>query len=218
MATSIDYRKSIGRGTVYREIPLYYPLLKRGMDIGLSLFALIVLSPFLLMIGAIIKLTSEGPIFFKQKRMGKNHKVFHMIKFRSMVANAEALMADLLDQNERDGPVFRIENDPRCTKIGNIMRKYSIDELPQLINILNGDMSIVGPRPPIVSEVEKYDSWHHKRFQVQPGLTCYWQIDLNRTMPFDDWVKTDIKYINNMSLLLDTLLIIKTIPVIFRGH
>jgi lipopolysaccharide/colanic/teichoic acid biosynthesis glycosyltransferase len=155
--------------------------IKRLFDIISSAAALVLLSPMLLTVALIIKLTSRGPVFFRQRRVGLHGKPFNMLKFRSMVTNAEELKAKLEAHNEQSGPVFKIKNDPRITPIGRFIRKYSIDELPQLLNVLRGEMSVVGPRPPLPSEVEKYAAWQRRRLSVRPGLTCIWQVSAGPT-------------------------------------
>lgn len=192
-----------------------YRLLKRGMDIVLSVLALIVLSPLMLIVALAIRIESKGPVLFCQKRIGRNQREFVMYKFRSMCQDAESMLAKLQEKNERDGPVFKIAQDPRVTKVGAFLRKTCIDELPQLLNILKGDMSLVGPRPPLPREVEQYTPYHLKRLDITPGLTCYWQIS-NRNMTFDQWVETDLRYIREQSVLVDISIIIKTFLVVFK--
>lgn len=154
-----------------------------------------------------------------QKRVGLNGKVFRFYKFRSMIVNAESLLNELKDKNEKDGPVFKIKNDPRITRIGKFIRRTSIDELPQLFNILKGDMSFVGPRPALPKEVEQYSPYHRQRLLVKPGLTCYWQASSERDdISFDEWMTLDIKYIMNQSFRLDIKLIFKTFKVVFTGQ
>ncbi|WP_241210956.1 sugar transferase [Halobacillus sp. BAB-2008] len=193
-----------------------YLFAKRVIDISFSLIALIVLSPFFLLISLLIKIEDpKGPVFFSQSRAGKNNKEFKMYKFRSMVSNAEELKEKLMDQNEAEGPVFKIKEDPRVTKVGKFIRRTSIDELPQLINILNGNMSLVGPRPPLPQEVAQYNSYEMQRLKVVPGLTCYWQVSGRSNLSFEEWVNLDIKYICNRNLFLDLKLILKTVKVLF---
>ncbi len=192
--------------------------LKNTFSVLSSLFVLIIWAPVLFFIASTIKLTSKGPVFFKQKRVGLRGRTFHMYKFRTMVVNAEALQANLMDANEADGPVFKIKNDPRITKIGKFLRKTGLDELPQFINILKGDMSLVGPRPPIPSEVEQYERWQLRRLSMKPGITCTWQIKPNRNdISFEDWMKMDLNYIDNWSNKLDFLLFLKTIRTVLKG-
>ena len=192
--------------------------LKNVFSVLAALFILIVWSPILLLITLLIKLTSKGPIFFKQKRVGLRGRTFYMFKFRTMVINAEDLQKDLMAANEADGPVFKIKNDPRITKIGKFLRKSGLDELPQFFNVLLGDMSLVGPRPPIPSEVKKYERWQLRRLSMKPGITCTWQIKPNRnSISFDDWMKMDLQYIDNWSNKLDIVLFFKTIKTMLKG-
>ena len=193
-----------------------YRFFRRLQDIVLSLLALLVLWPVLLVIAIIIVLDSPGagPIFV-QTRVGKNGKEFRFYKFRSMCPNAEAKLEELLDQNEMEGPAFKIKEDPRITRFGKFIRATSIDELPQLINVLRGDMSIVGPRPALPREVAQYDAYAMQRLIVSPGLTCYWQIQPNRNqLSFDEWLELDIKYINERSFLTDWKIIFATIRTV----
>lgn len=193
-----------------------YEFIKRVMDVVCSAFGLVVLLPVFAVTALMVK-TDGGPAFYSQIRVGKNNKHFRMYKFRSMCVNADALLEDLIPYNEADGPAFKIKDDPRITKVGKIIRKYSIDELPQLVNILKGDMSIVGPRPPLVREVEQYNSYQMQRLMVTPGLTCYWQAYGRSDLSFDDWIDMDLKYIKQRGIRLDVSLIIKTVfAVIFK--
>jgi exopolysaccharide biosynthesis polyprenyl glycosylphosphotransferase len=192
--------------------------LKRMIDIGASFTALALLSPLLLATAIAIKLTSRGPLLFKQERVGQHGRLFHMLKFRSMVVNAEALKDKLLAKNEMSGPVFKMVKDPRITAIGRFIRKYSIDELPQLVNVLRGDMALVGPRPPIPSEVEKYEAWQRRRLSVRPGLTCVWQVSGRNQISFEEWMLLDMRYIDHWSLGQDLQLILKTVPVVLSGR
>ena len=187
---------------------------KRAFDIFVSGGALLVLSPVLLTVAAAVKLTSEGPVFFAQERVGKNGRTFRMLKFRSMVVNAEELRAKLEAQNEMDGPVFKIKRDPRITSVGHFIRKTSLDEFPQFINVLRGEMSVVGPRPPLPSEVAQYERWQRKRLSVKPGITCIWQISGRNDVTFEQWVKMDIDYIERWSVWLDLKIFFKTIPAV----
>ncbi|WP_422723937.1 exopolysaccharide biosynthesis polyisoprenyl-phosphate hexose-1-phosphate transferase EpsZ [Hyalangium rubrum] len=192
--------------------------IKRLFDIIASAAALLALSPLLVTVALIIKATSRGPIFFKQQRVGLHGKTFNMLKFRSMVVNAEELKAKLEAMNEQTGPVFKIKNDPRITPIGRFIRKYSIDELPQLLNVLRGEMSVVGPRPPLPKEVEKYAAWQRRRLSVRPGLTCIWQVSGRNQISFEEWMYLDMQYIDNWTLLTDLSLILKTVPVVVTGR
>ena len=197
------------------ESKIIYNLFKRIIDVVGSLCGLILLSPLLLVVGILIRLDSKGPIIFAQKRVGLNGKEFKMYKFRSMVVNAEELKDKLKANNEMSGPMFKMKDDPRITKIGRFIRKTSIDELPQLINILKGDMSLVGPRPSLPKEVKEFEPWMLERLEVKPGLTCYWQVMGRNTIDFEDWMKLDIKYVKERNLWLDIKLIFKTFFVLF---
>ena len=188
---------------------------KRAMDILGSLLGIVLLSPLFIIVSILIKIEDpKGKILFAQERCGKNNKTFYMYKFRSMVSNAEELLDDLKEFNEMDGPVFKIKNDPRITKIGKFIRKTSIDELPQLINVLKGEMSIVGPRPAIPREVEQYNEYQLQRLSVKPGITCIWQVSGRNAIDFENWVELDLKYIRERNLMLDIKLILKTIPAL----
>lgn len=205
-----DYIKEIK----VKEKPVY-SFVKRTFDFGASLVGLVCLSPVLLVTAVAIKLESEGPVIFSQDRIGLNGKKFKMYKLRSMVSNAEELKEKLLEQNEMSGPMFKMKDDPRITKVGKFIRKTSIDELPQLINVLKGDMSLVGPRPSLPKEVEQFEPWMYERIQVKPGLTCYWQVSGRNNIDFEDWMKLDIKYVRERSLLGDLKLVFKTFFVLF---
>jgi exopolysaccharide biosynthesis polyprenyl glycosylphosphotransferase len=193
-------------------------LVKRAFDLMSSFVALALLSPLLITVAFLVKTTSRGPILFRQTRVGLHGRPFHMLKFRSMVANAEELKAKLAAQNEQGGPVFKIRSDPRITGVGRFIRKYSIDELPQLINVLRGEMSVVGPRPPIPSEVDKYEAWQRRRLSVRPGLTCVWQVSGRNEISFEEWMYLDMQYIDHWSLAQDFQLILKTVPVVLTGR
>ncbi len=191
---------------------------KRLIDILASAMALGLLSPMLLVVATLIRLDSRGPIFFRQLRVGLHGTKFNMLKFRSMVVNAEARLAELEQANEQSGPVFKIRDDPRITRVGRFIRKYSIDELPQLVNILRGDMTIVGPRPALPSEVSQYASWQRRRLSVRPGLTCYWQIGGRNQISFDEWMQMDLRYVDNWNLRIDMQMILQTFPVALGGR
>jgi exopolysaccharide biosynthesis polyprenyl glycosylphosphotransferase len=196
---------------------VYALMIKQIMDIGVSLFMVICLSPVLLTIALLIKLQSDGPVIYKQLRVGLRGRQFNLYKFRTMVANAEKLREDLEDKNEVDGPVFKIKDDPRVTKIGKFLRKTGLDELPQLFNILKGEMSLIGPRPPIPSETIQYKRWQLRRLSVKPGLSCFWQITPERNnIKFEKWMELDLAYIDNWSPRLDMLILIKTIKTVFQ--
>lgn len=202
----------------FRNTPDNYLALKLKsiIDYVVSLGVLIVLSPAMIFIATLIKLDG-GPVFFKQRRTGLNGREFMCYKFRTMVVNAESLKESLMAQNEQDGPVFKIKNDPRVTRIGRFLRKTSLDELPQFINVIRGEMAIVGPRPPIPAEVKQYKRWQNRRLSMKPGITCIWQVSGRNNIPFDQWMKMDMQYIDTWSLKLDLLIILKTIRVIFVG-
>jgi exopolysaccharide biosynthesis polyprenyl glycosylphosphotransferase len=191
---------------------------KRLIDVVGAVFGLVILGPLVMLPAAIItKLTSPGPILFGQKRSGLHGRLFTMYKFRSMVNNAEMLRAELEAYNEMTGPVFKMKEDPRVTPFGRFLRKTSVDEFPQLWNVLIGDMSLVGPRPPIPSEVQHYDPWHRRRLSMKPGLTCLWQIGGRNKIGFDQWMKLDLQYIDNWSLWLDLKILLRTVPVVLSG-
>jgi len=204
-------------------------LIKRGIDILSSLFVLIVGSPFLLAIALLIKITSKGPVFYTQERVGENGEKFILYKFRTMRADADdsihreftrKFILGNFDKSSLDGSrtsVYKITNDPRVTAIGSFLRKTSLDELPQFINILKGEMTLVGPRPPLPYEYEYYEDWHKLRLKVKPGLTGLWQVSGRSSVPFNEMVMLDLYYIENWSLMLDLKIILRTIPVMFRG-
>lgn len=193
-----------------------YLLFKRVFDILCAIIGLLILSVLFFIIGLLIKLEDkQGSVFFKQTRIGKDGKPFEMYKFRSMVSNAEDLKASLMDKNEATGPVFKIKDDPRVTRIGKFIRKTSIDELPQLINVLKGEMSLVGPRPSLPQEVAAYTSYERQRLKIVPGITCYWQVGGRSNLSFMEWVELDLKYIRERNLFIDFKLIIKTFFVLF---
>ena len=192
--------------------------IKRLFDIVLSLLALIVLSPLFVLIAIIVKTTSRGPVFFVQERVGYFGRSFLFYKFRSMYVDAEARKRALMEQNEsKDGVIFKMKNDPRITPFGRIIRKTSMDELPQLLNVLLGDMSLVGPRPPLPSEVQQYSLEDRKRLNVKPGITCIWQVSGRSDIPFKKQVELDKEYIQSQSLWNDLLVLLKTVPAILSG-
>ena len=198
-----------------KEGPIYL-FFKRAMDIIGSLCGIILLSPLLIIVALAIKIEDpKGSIFFSQQRCGKDNKLFPMYKFRSMVSNAEELLEELMEHNEMDGPVFKIKDDPRITRVGKFIRKTSIDELPQLFNIFMGHMSIVGPRPAIPHEVAEYSDYHKQRLLVKPGLTCIWQVSGRNSIGFDEWMEMDLEYIEKRNLWMDIKLIFKTVFVLF---
>lgn len=197
---------------------LWHLVVKRIMDITLSLTSLLILSPVLVITALLIKLTSPGPVFFRQERCGLNGRRFTLYKFRTMVKGAETKLSELLNYNEMDGPVFKMANDPRITPIGRLLRKFSIDELPQLWNVFKGNMSLVGPRPPLPQEVKKYDDWQRRRLSMRPGITCLWQTNgRNHITDFEQWTKMDLEYIDQWSLGLDCKVLLKTVPAVISG-
>lgn len=195
-----------------------YEFFKRAMDIVCSGLALLVLSPLFLILAIAVR-SDGGPAFYTQERVGKDGKLFRIFKFRSMCMNADSpeMLAKLAALNEMDGPAFKIKNDPRITKVGRFIRRTSLDELPQLINIFIGDMAIVGPRPPLVSEVAQYTDYQRQRLLVKQGLTCYWQCSGRNNINFQEWVELDLKYIRERSLWTDIKIIFKTIPAVLSG-
>jgi exopolysaccharide biosynthesis polyprenyl glycosylphosphotransferase len=194
-------------------------MFKRMLDFTVALTALIVLSPVLVGAAILIILTSPGPVFFIQRRVGLNKRVFPVYKFRTMVADAEQKIRELEHLNEVSGPVFKITKDPRITPLGRFLRKTSLDELPQLINVLKGDMSLVGPRPLPVRDYEGFSKdWQRRRFSVRPGITCLWQVSGRSSIPFEQWMELDLQYIDKWSLWLDLRILIQTIPAVLKGE
>jgi exopolysaccharide biosynthesis polyprenyl glycosylphosphotransferase len=193
-------------------------LLKRALDVAVSALLLALLLPLLLFAALLVKLTSRGPVFFVQQRVGFNKRRIEVHKFRTMVVDAERRLPEVAHLNEASGPVFKIKNDPRLTPIGRILRKTSIDELPQLLDVLLGRMSLVGPRPLPVRDYEGFhQDWHRRRFSVRPGITCLWQVDGRSSLPFERWMELDMQYIDQWSLLLDFKILLRTIPAVLRG-
>jgi exopolysaccharide biosynthesis polyprenyl glycosylphosphotransferase len=192
-------------------------VMKRALDMAFSAMTLLLLSPALLLIAAAIKLDSRGPVLYASDRIGKKGRVFRCLKFRTMVVDAEQRLKSVMHMNERDGILFKIANDPRITRVGRILRKYSLDELPQFLNVLRGDMSVVGPRPPIASEVEEYKLNHLRRLDVTPGITGLWQVQGRRDPSFDSYVSLDLTYIESWSIWLDLKIIIRTVGVVLSG-
>jgi exopolysaccharide biosynthesis polyprenyl glycosylphosphotransferase len=195
----------------------YALAIKKIMDINISLLILIFLAPFILIIIGLIRLTSKGTAIYTQERVGLRGRIFELYKFRTMVANADEMKKDLEIANEADGPVFKIEDDPRVTWIGGFLRKSGLDELPQLLNVLKGEMSLIGPRPPLKKETLQYKRWQLRRLSVKPGLSCFWQIAPNRNkIKFEKWMELDLAYIDNWSLRLDFIILLKTIRTVFK--
>jgi exopolysaccharide biosynthesis polyprenyl glycosylphosphotransferase len=191
---------------------------KRGIDLLLSTLLLLMALPLVVTVAVGIKLSSGGNVLFRQTRCGLNGRRFTLYKFRTMVEDAEWRLQDLLHLNEMDGPVFKVANDPRVTRMGRLLRKFSLDELPQLWNVLRGDMSLVGPRPPIPEEVAQYERWQRRRLSMKPGLTCLWQVNGRNAVDFESWMALDLEYIDSWSLLLDLKILAKTIPVVLSGR
>jgi len=193
-------------------------LIKRILDVVLSFVLLVLVSPLLLTAAVLIRLTSKGPVFFRQERLGVNKRTFLIYKFRTMVPDAEKLIAALEDQNQVSGPVFKIMDDPRITPLGRMLRRSSIDELPQLFNVLKGDMSLVGPRPLPVRDYQGFNQdWQRRRFSVRPGITCLWQVNGRSSIPFEQWMRLDLQYMDEWSLWLDLKILARTIPAVLRG-
>jgi lipopolysaccharide/colanic/teichoic acid biosynthesis glycosyltransferase len=178
---------------------------------------IVLLSPLLIFIAALVKFTSKGPVFYSSTRIGRGGRPFSFLKFRSMYVDAEEHLSELKSANEKDGPIFKMKNDPRITPVGRVLRKYSLDELPQLFNVLRGDMSLVGPRPPIPHEVEQYDEYCLERLSVRPGLTCYWQIMGRSNLSFGEWMELDHKYLREMGLWTDMKILFKTPVAVLKG-
>jgi exopolysaccharide biosynthesis polyprenyl glycosylphosphotransferase len=216
--TEIQYDQPvlIYRTTRHKEWQL---LVKRVFDIGFAGLLLVLLAPLMAIVAGLIKLQDGGPVLFWQTRVGRWGTDFRFPKFRSMVANAEQLKASLMQTNEMEGVAFKMKNDPRITKLGHFLRKYSLDELPQLWSVLKGDMAVVGPRPQVKSEAKRFESWHRRKLSVKPGLTCLWQISGRSTISsFDEWVRLDLAYIDNWSLWLDFKILVKTVPAVLSGR
>jgi len=205
---------------VFESTPekLGHLFIKRLIDFVASGIALVLLAPVFMVIAILVKITSDGPVFFEQSRCGLYGRQFILYKFRTMIIDAESKLKDILKYNEMDGPVFKMTNDPRVTKIGKWLRKSSLDELPQIWNVFKGDMSLVGPRPPIPSEVKNYDNWQRRRLSMRPGITCLWQASgRNKITDFKEWMKLDLEYIDNWSISLDIKILTRTIFAVFKG-
>lgn len=199
----------------YENIGFLYKFTKRFIDIVISLTGLVLLIPVFFVVVIAIKFESKGKAIFVQERVGYRGKKFKMYKFRSMIVDAEKLKNKLMDQNEMSGPMFKMREDPRITKVGRFIRKTSIDELPQLINVLKGEMSLVGPRPSLPDEVKEFEPWMLERLAVKPGITCFWQVSGRNDIGFEEWMALDVKYAREKSILLDIKLIFKTFFVLF---
>jgi exopolysaccharide biosynthesis polyprenyl glycosylphosphotransferase len=191
---------------------------KRAFDIAVSVIALVWLAPLLAAVAVAIRIDSSGPVLFRQRRVGRNGRTFFVLKFRSMYQDAEQRLESLRSRNEMSGPVFKMKDDPRVTPVGRFIRKASIDELPQFWNVVRGDMSVVGPRPPLPREVAQYKPWQRRRLCVWPGITCTWQVSGRNDIDFDRWMELDLSYIDNWSLWRDLQIVAKTIPAVFNGR
>lgn len=198
--------------------PVPYATAKRALDVVVAIGLLCMLAPMMLVVALLVRLSSRGPVIFKQTRVGEGGQMFTFYKFRSMYANAEERLDDVLRSNEVTGPVFKMKNDPRITPLGRVLRKYSLDELPQLCNVIKGDMSLVGPRPPLPAEVLKYAERERRRLSVRPGLTCLWQISGRSTVEFEQWMEMDLAYIRSMSFWNDLSIFLKTIPAVITAR
>ncbi len=200
------------------ELPRGYRLAKRALDVTVASIALVLLAPLMLLIALAIKLDSPGPVLYRQVRIGRGGMPFWFIKFRSMVTNAEQMKQELMTHNQVKGsPVFKMRDDPRITRVGRFLRRYSLDELPQLIHVLHGEMSLVGPRPPLPSEVANYGEWEMRRLSVTPGLTCLWQISGRSNIGFREWIELDHIYIDTMSFWTDLNILLFTVPAVLSG-
>jgi exopolysaccharide biosynthesis polyprenyl glycosylphosphotransferase len=199
------------------EVPVIGQMMKRVLDVTLASLALVILSPLLVAIAIAVATDSPGTIFYSSERIGKKGRVFRCLKFRTMVSDAEKRRAEILHMNERDSVLFKITNDPRITRVGRVLRKYSLDELPQFVNVLRGDMSLVGPRPPIASEVKRYELNHLRRLDVTPGITGLWQVQARQDPSFDSYISLDTAYIENWSLWLDIKILVRTVAVVVGG-
>ena len=191
---------------------------KRASDVVVSALLLLIAAPMIVVVAAVIRVTSPGSVLFRQRRIGLNGRMFMLYKFRTMIANAHELRDDVLHLNEMNGPVFKAKSDPRITPVGRFLRRFSLDELPQLWNVFKGDMSLVGPRPPIPEEVASYHRWHRRRLSMKPGLTCLWQVSGRNDIDFDRWMQLDLQYIDNWSPSLDLKILLRTIPAVLSGR
>ncbi|MBC7659382.1 MAG: sugar transferase [Chitinophagaceae bacterium] len=210
-----EIRRLIDRGSQASSVQR---LAKRLLDITGALIGLILLSPVFVALGLLIRLDSNGPVFYSQTRVGRNGRLFKFYKFRSMVIDADALKAQLMSQNEVDGPAFKMKADPRVTRLGLFIRKSSFDELPQLWNVIKGDMSLVGPRPAIPEEVSQWEAWQFQRLSVEQGCTCIWQVSGRSDTNFQQWMRMDLEYVRTWSIALDIALIVRTILVMLTGR
>ena len=207
-----------GDGSASAELEMtrsrVYEITKRSFDLVVGAFILVMLMPVIPLIALMIKLDTPGPVFFRQQRVGRGSRIFEFYKFRSMYRDAEKRKKEFEALNEQEGPVFKIKSDPRVTSVGRFLRRSSLDEIPQIFNVLKGDMSIVGPRPQMSNEVEQYLPWHRKRLEVTPGITCLWQISGRSQISFNEWMRLDVEYIKHRSFRTDLVIFLKTIPAV----
>jgi lipopolysaccharide/colanic/teichoic acid biosynthesis glycosyltransferase len=201
----------------FRPHGFYQTIGKRVLDAAAALLGLILLSPLLGLIALAVKLESPGPVFYRSTRVGRQGRTFEFLKFRTMLRGADQLKAELEHLNEMDGPVFKIRDDPRVTRLGRLLRRTSLDELPQLVHVLRGEMSLVGPRPPIPEEVTQYEPWQRRRLSVTPGITCLWQVSGRNDIGFEEWMQLDMEYIDRLSLGEDLKILLLTVPAVLRG-
>lgn len=210
--------QAVSVGDINEYIAAPYPKWKRAFDLFAASFGLVVTAPFIALAALAIRLTSDGPVLFRQSRTGQFGQEFYILKLRTMVKNAEEIKASLQERNERDGPAFKMKSDPRVTRVGSILRRTGLDELPQLVNVLKGEMAIVGPRPLPCDEDADCEPWQRRRLDTKPGLTCYWQISKSRKIPFVDWMRLDLRYNDRRSLIRDVRLVVKTFASVFLGR
>jgi exopolysaccharide biosynthesis polyprenyl glycosylphosphotransferase len=200
------------------QLTTFQAAAKRACDVLVSALGLLLLAPLLVAVALAVKLTSRGPVIFRQERIGLRGRPFTVLKFRTMVAGADQLLDGLREHNEADGPLFKLRHDPRVTRVGQVLRHYSIDELPQLVNVLKGEMSLVGPRPPLASEVALYEEWQLDRLEVRPGITGLWQVSGRSELSFEDYVRLDLFYVENWSVAYDLFILSKTIPLLVSAR
>lgn len=198
--------------------PVSYRVWKRGFDLAVATMLLTLFLPLFVVLSLLVKFSSRGPVFYASTRVGRCGKHFRFLKFRTMYQDADKRLAELMCANEKDGPIFKMKNDPRITPVGRFLRKYSLDELPQLIHVFRGEMSMVGPRPPVPREVEQYDDIARERLTIKPGLTCYWQIQGRSNLTFEEWMALDHKYMQEMSFWTDVKILMQTPRAVLRGE
>jgi len=209
---------SMSRSDSIPRRPVSYRVWKRGFDLGVSLVLVVLALPLLAVIALLVKVTSRGPIFYSSVRVGRCGKHFNFLKFRTMYQDADRRLAELMAKNEKDGPIFKMKEDPRITPLGRFLRKYSLDELPQLFHVVKGDMSMVGPRPPVPREVAQYDEFARERLTIKPGMTCYWQIQGRSNLSFEEWMALDHKYMEEMSFWTDVKILAQTPMAVLKGE